>query len=491
MIGVQSLVKTSYISCVKWLLVLSAVSSLGCRVDEEKKSTSQSPQAVVLSELAGQMRDAVTESNVIVRGQKLTELESALLKSGRTIEDVSAEIVSGPAKKGWDVKEILIASGERKHLNIHVPDNYDPTVPTPLVMCYHWSSGDGYGMISQVRRELGDSVKNFILVGPDDIGPYNIDSQRSWKPETRQILRYMRLNYNIDSDRIYAVGFSLGGYAVWSNAAYFGDEFASGISMGSSFDAAPEIPGMWEALVPNTRQTPILYAWGDKDHLPIYGIDLKTQVGTISQFNPRLTKLVSELKLPHREAYLKGVGHTFAPPKGDAAEFLQMRRSEMPTEVHRAFRSQNQGRAFWIECLSAKGPQWHYRGIPIEFEPPETREQAIARILLPRLASLDAKRQGNAISVQTQNIGSYLVWFTEDMIDWTQPVSLKWNGKEIFKAKLEKSTGVALLQYARTRDRQRLWWAGIRVDHQKGASVVTAKEDIPAVVAPVPSVFEH
>jgi enterochelin esterase-like enzyme len=472
---------------VKLMLVLGLIIGLiGCAPPARTARARGQESERNFSPLARELTQAFRETNAYERGDKLVALMANMEKEGKSLSSLFEEIASQPAKAGWDVRRLTVAPGEVKRVNVYIPDNYDPTTPTPVVMCYHWSGGDGFGMINSVKTKLKGVVDDFILVGPDNIGPYNIDSQRSWKAETRMILKDLRSRYNVDSDRVYAAGFSLGGYAVWSNAAYFGDEFAAGISMGASFDAAPEVPGMWEALLPNTKDTPVLYAWGDQDQLQVYGLDLTTPVGTIGKFNPRLTEFSKKNNLPHEAALVRGVGHVFDPPIDRAKEFLSKKRSQPPKEIHRAFRTQNQGRAFWVEAIAADGPQWHYEGVPLSYDPPETKEQAIARVLLPLLARIDAKREGNVMTVDTKGIGDLALWFTEDMIDWEQPVKVIWNGKEVFNSRIEKSDGVCLLQYVRTRDRQRLYWGGVRLSKRTGANAITIKEDVPNVIAPLP-----
>ncbi len=384
-------------------------------------------------------------------------------------------------KPGTHFFEIEVIPGEKKRLVVDIPGSYDRTKPTPLILCYHPSGGGAQGTIGMVRHGLRDSVKDFILAGLDDAGPYNIDSKRSWKPETRTMLRFLKQTFSINSNRLYLSGFSQGAYAVWSNAAYFGDEFAAGHSSGATFDAAPEIPGLWDTLLKGTKHTPVLYTWGDQDTLQVFGIDIQTITGTIDKLNPTIAGKCQQLGLPHVAKEVKGAGHTYLFPT-ECKPFFEMVRGPLPTEIDQSFRYINQGRVAWVEPLKWEGEHWGLGPRFINQKTGETKEQAFSRMLLPLLANVKAKRSGNRIDIETRHVGELVIWLSKDMVDWNEPMEVYWNGSAKWKGKLEPSLAICLNQFERTQDADRLWWAGLRLPADSKARPISDDEVLPELV---------
>jgi hypothetical protein len=65
-------------------------------------------------------------------------------------------------------------------------------------------------------------------------------------------------------------------------------------------------------------------------------------------------------------------------------------------------------------------------------------------------------------------------------------VTVVHNGREVFTGRIERDLGVALAQARRTRDFDRIRWAGVRVDAEAGtARPVTPDEELPPVLREV------
>lgn len=100
----------------------------------------------------------------------------------------------------------------------------------PLVIFLHGRSLCGndlnkvrrYGTISAIEK--GCPIDAYVIAPQNPGG--------SWKPEKiMDIVDYMCDNYNIDENRIYALGMSLGGYGTIDLAATFPDRIAAAIGM--------------------------------------------------------------------------------------------------------------------------------------------------------------------------------------------------------------------------------------------------------------------
>lgn len=396
-----------------------------------------------------------------------------------------------PVKPGLIDYTVDTVLGENRTLTVRIPEGYTPTKAWPLVYAYHPTGGTGPQMIRMVTQALGAQAERMILAAPTDYTPLNVDSKRSWKPEQRALLRFLRMKLHLDSDRTYAVGFSQGGYAAWSAATFYGDELAASSPVGSTFDAAPEIPGLWECLFANSSPVPILNIWGENDTLAVLGLDIQTQRGTVRELNERVVALTKQAPRDITNARIPGGGHEFRLPITRWRELLTRCRTAWPAEIEQHFRYLNQARAGWLEGLRWEGAQWGLTPISVDKKEAETDEQAFARALLPRLGSLKGVRRGQNVDVEFTHLDDLMVWFGEGMVDWTQPVKITSNGRSLYTGQIRPSLLICLTEAARTRDFERLRWAGVRIRDPKGdgkntgmmsAAVWRAEEPLPVYV---------
>jgi dienelactone hydrolase len=337
-------------------------------------------------------------------------------------------------------------------------------------------------MIRLLAHPLGKRVDDYVIAASTDYLPLNIDSQRSWRPEQRLVLRELRKMIHVDSDRIYVTGFSQGCYASWSYATFFGDELAGAAPVACTFDAAPEIPGLWELLLPNVANLPILHVWGSEDSLPVYGLDLRTVTGVASKLNQRVTELTEKLDLDVLNYRVSGGGHAYDLPKDPLAKLLEKHRDQYPTQVRHRFRYLVQGRAYWLEALSWDGDSWGLVPLHLLSKPGETREQVIGRTISESLGQLDGDLKGQDIEIAHQHVGSLIVWLGDDFIDWTKTIRVTVNGKQVFQGKVNRDLYLCLTEAARTYDLDRLRWAGLRLLKDGKAEALTHSHKMPDIL---------
>lgn len=110
-----------------------------------------------------------------------------------------------------------------------VPTSYTSEKPAPLVVALHGMGGDENSMfdaypngaLKKEAERLG-----FLMVAPKGRGPasmYRGDAER----DVMDVLAVVMREYQVDKDRIYLMGHSMGGYGTWSIAANFPDRFAA------------------------------------------------------------------------------------------------------------------------------------------------------------------------------------------------------------------------------------------------------------------------
>lgn len=130
----------------------------------------------------------------------------------------------------------------------YTPPSYDDEGPGhPLLVCLHGGSsiGDDLNMLLEGTHEtpaylISESRWNtdlpFVVISPQlkrDLSVPNYKEQE-WAPDlVNEVIEFVKSNYNVDENRIYVTGISLGGGGVWNYAASYPDQVAAILPMGS------------------------------------------------------------------------------------------------------------------------------------------------------------------------------------------------------------------------------------------------------------------
>ena len=111
---------------------------------------------------------------------------------------------------------------------LQTPD--DTKTKKPVVIFLHGRSLCGndlnkvknYGTIDAIQK--GREIDAYVIAPQNPGG--------SWKPEkVMEILEWVEKNHNVDTDRVYVLGMSLGGYGTMDFAAAYPDKVAAAVAM--------------------------------------------------------------------------------------------------------------------------------------------------------------------------------------------------------------------------------------------------------------------
>ncbi|KXK14629.1 MAG: phospholipase/carboxylesterase [Chloroflexi bacterium OLB14] len=185
---------------------------------------------------------------------------------------------------------------ERTYL-LHVPSSYDENKATSLVLLFH---GGGGNAENQQRTSGFNELANkegFIVAYPNGTGKFS-DKILTWNGGIccgyasenqiddvgfiRALVTELQTQYNIDSKRIYATGFSNGGIMSYRLACEASDLFAAIAPVSGTQN--------FEACKPSEPVSLIHFHGTDDTHLPYnggIGDDSTTQV-SIHQLKPLL-----------------------------------------------------------------------------------------------------------------------------------------------------------------------------------------------------------
>ncbi|MEM9292307.1 MAG: prolyl oligopeptidase family serine peptidase [Acidobacteriota bacterium] len=389
--------------------------------------------------------------------------------------------------------KVPVGHDQERYIALRLPPDYDPARPWPLLILYHYSGGTGREFLGYAQRLLGqERADQFVLAAPTFYRQTTLDAPPPYTAEHPLMLRALRQVAHVDSDRVYTLGVSLGGYTTWTLAKVHADRYASAVSISAVYDPVADVEGMWELMAPNAAHIPVLHAWGYHDRFPVRGFQGEgPNAGTMRELNRRFSPLIEDLGLQVLEYRDGRSGHTGVLPPGKMLdEIFAHRRVHAPRQVRHHFRHLHQARAYWLEGLAWHGDAWTGRR-PAEpkIDPKtgkkETQGQAYARVYLPLLGLLEGHIEGQTIQVESLHLDDLIVWFGEDSIDWSQPVTLMHRGRTVFTGLLQPDPLVAITQARRSLDFDRLRWAGLRLQNVESGeisvSLVDVDTDLPVV----------
>lgn len=456
----------------------------------------ENPWAEAPGPIAAYLRAPEGAAGDAVRARALRELASLddfrRERLGEMLHDAG---LFRPLEPGIADLVVPVGHGHGRRVWVRVPDGYDPTRPWPLLLAYHPSGGDGVPMIGHVERLLGDAVEDYVVAAPDHYRQTSLDHPPPVSSEHLAVLHALRGMVHVDGDRVYVTGYSLGGYTAWHLATLHADHFAAAVPMAGTFGFLGGPEGVWTEFLANLRHLPVLSVWGDRDSLDVPGLNASGSAGSMAQVNRRLAALLeehgAETVIHHR---VRGAGHGGArPPRELLLEVLREERVEAPRRIEHWFRYIHQGHAYWVVGHRWQGALWDLPWPEAERRDGESREGARWRAIRDRLGRIRAEAPApgggdgaQRFEVESRHLADLTVWLDDGLVDWGRPVEVVHDGRTVFSGLLEPDLGVAMVQVRRTRDFDRLRWAGVRIDAAAGtARPVTPADDFPPVLQEV------
>ncbi|MCX6991784.1 MAG: hypothetical protein NT011_01440 [Kiritimatiellaeota bacterium] len=285
------------------------------------------------------------------------------------------------------------------------------------------------------------------------------------------VVREAAALFDVDPDRVFLAGMSMGGFGAAHICQCWPDRYAGIL----------EVAGSWRlALWRNTMNTPFWFCHGINDaKYKIRGRFTDVAYGRLCD------RLMNEAGVPHRYLEHDG-GHQFHEPF--LREFLGWaetnRRNNRPEKVFlstpagwRIWQVHAVKSRFWISvektgpgqiaCHRCIPDDRFYGGhTPDKFDFSETewnswqlryRKETIDG------AIIEATREGNRFLVRGQNIAQFSIWPDAQMVDFRKPITVEYNGKEIFEGRVIPSPDVMLESYKLRRDYGLLYPAKISI----------------------------
>lgn len=185
-----------------------------------------------------------------------------------------AFLTADPALEAGDHLIKLTVDDRNRSYRLHIPEQYDPAVQTPVVVAFHGSAMNGKMMANFSGLSAKADQEGFIVVYPNGTGPrdpflvFNAGEERFPSIERPNDVKFvaallddLATRVKVDAKRVYATGMSNGGMLCYKLAAELPGRFAA---------IAPVAGTMAIEMPAHPRPIPIIHFHGTADAIVTY-----------------------------------------------------------------------------------------------------------------------------------------------------------------------------------------------------------------------------
>ncbi len=352
----------------------------------------------------------------------------------------------------WDARdaglqELDLHDGPRSHNTkravIHMPPNYDPLRPWPLVITLHGQGQSSASMMQMTRRILGSAANEHIIIAPQDLGPLGFTEPSDVVNQPRGLLNSVRREFHIDNDRVFLMGYSLGSHNSWMAGVMHADCFAGIMPLATPLQLIGN-DMLYDVLSPNLRNLETLFVWGAQDNL---GQDGQPHpMGGNAEFSRRQAKAMREacgkrfigVELPN-------AGHgDVRPPADEVKRWLSCKRQAWPKRIHQRFRLPEQSRAAWIQAEELMGQPLTDAQSKVTLKPGEDPLVAQKRHLIAQLGLIEASVDGQTITITTKKVKGVVLLLSDALLDLDKPVTIMRNKRQVYSGMIRRNREIVL-----------------------------------------------
>lgn len=159
------------------------------------------------------------------------------------------ELYTKPVEEDTFLSKTTAEEYDGMPYRLYVPETYDEAKDYPVILFFHGAGERGADNTAQLKHVIqalydgNEALKDVILIAPQcpagsqwvdtpwADGAYTLSqvAESASLKKALAILNQVSGAYSVDSDRVYAIGYSMGGFAVWDALARYPDVFAAGI----------------------------------------------------------------------------------------------------------------------------------------------------------------------------------------------------------------------------------------------------------------------
>ncbi len=187
---------------------------------------------------------------------------------------------NGAIESGGEYDKTIKVDGVDRHYLLHVPPNYDPNKPMPMILALHGMGGNSEDFEKRTKLNETADKDGFIVVYPDSTEWFNQKDWKTWDTDDgiippgkhvddtkflRSVIDTTQNQLNVDDKRIYMAGISNGGMMTMHAAGALSDKLAAVAVVSGAMSGKEESP---------TQPLSVLNIHGTNDTvIPIEGIE--------------------------------------------------------------------------------------------------------------------------------------------------------------------------------------------------------------------------
>lgn len=194
---------------------------------------------------------------------------------------------STPSHPLGDSTLSITSGGMRRTFIVHLPPSYSNNQTLPIVFNYHGYARTAADMATYTNMGALADKENFIVVFPQGednppswnagIGAFGPTGSADDVQFTRDMLGFLEKNYCVDTHRVYATGYSIGGSMAYRVACALSQQIAGLATVEGAFYHAP-------GGCQPSRPIPVLEIHGQADTLAPYDGDPGRLLAAVSVF---------------------------------------------------------------------------------------------------------------------------------------------------------------------------------------------------------------
>jgi predicted esterase len=176
------------------------------------------------------------------------------------------------AEARGDLKLVYRSSFDGKLVpyRLYIPTTYDKTKSYPMITLLHGAGGDENSFFNGYRSlwPKEAEARGYIIVAVNGRGPISgYGKANGGEQDVLDVTALVQQNYNIDPNRVYLAGHSMGAGGTWTVGLAYRDRFAALAPMAGTRPSAA-----LETALKTGRKIPIIIVAGGKDPLvPVAG----------------------------------------------------------------------------------------------------------------------------------------------------------------------------------------------------------------------------
>jgi len=194
--------------------------------------------------------------------------------------------------QGQVLRETFTFDGRIRSYNLYVPSNYDPANTMPLTLNFHGLTGSGDGQMAASGMNAVAEREDFLVAYPTALsGDWEQNNEDHSIAFTEALLDTIEAGFTIDTQRVYATGFSQGAIMSYVLASAIPNRIAA-IAPVSATRTLPMEPNRVPSFLADTpeRPFPLMHIHGTNDSLAPYEGGVSA-IGDRFTFDPVLTIL--------------------------------------------------------------------------------------------------------------------------------------------------------------------------------------------------------